>query len=476
MQAGGEMATYSFEMITLAQALSITATDELSFATGSARDMTALFVPGAPDTVVLVLDGRSVTFGAPITSVSGAGHISFADGSRLYLGTPAADSPAAGGLQNDAFFGGEGADTLNGGGGANLLQGNTGADQLAGGAGADTIYGGQDNDLIVTGDGVNFGQGNKGNDSIAGGLGADTLLGGQGDDTISSGAVSFQPDGANFLNGNLGDDFIRAGNGNDQIFGEAGNDTLDAGYGDSFVDGGDGQDSIEAQLGFNTIFGGTGDDTISSQSARISQLDGGAGDDQIYGAGMLAGGDGDDTLNGSAGDGQFTGATLDGGLGNDVIGAGNENDSLSGGDGDDTLYGASGFDTLTGGQGIDLFQFRSGDASLFAAAPTRHDVISDWSGQDCLTFASGGSPDSLTRAVAGAASNYVELSAADFASAQTAAAGQEVAGKLYVAVQVGQDVIVFANMLGFSPTGSEGVFLVGRSLNDIDFTNIVGAS
>ena len=465
------MPIYNFETITAAQALAITAADTLTFASGSARDITALFVPGVPDTVVLVLGARSVTFGAPITSVSGVGHIGFPDSSVLYLGSSGADAPTAGGLQNDAFFGGDGADTLNGGGGANLLQGNAGSDQLTGGAGPDTIYGGQDNDLIVTGDGANFGQGNKGNDSITGGVNADTLLGGQGNDTIAGG------EGANFLNGNLGDDSIRAGMGADTIYGEDGNDNIDAYYGDNFADGGAGDDTINAQLGFNTIIGGAGNDHIVSYSASLSELRGGDGDDYIFGAGHIAGDDGNDTINGSANDG-FASTTINGGAGVDSMLAGNGNDLIIGDAGSDTLNGGTGTDTLTGGADADLFQFRSGDAVLFSGAPTVHDVISDWSIQDHLMLASGGSPDSLRHAVAGSAANYAELTAPDFASAQTAAAAQEAAGKIYVAVQVGADVIVFANMRLAPGTAiaNEGFFLVGRTLADIGFDNFVAGS
>jgi Ca2+-binding RTX toxin-like protein len=458
------MTTFHFETITAAQALAITSADTVILGDATPISASVLYDTTDPD-VTVIAGAHTVVFGAAVETLSMVGGLHGADGSTLFIGDASLNSFTAG-ATNDALFGGGGDDALNAGEGNNLLQGNAGSDLLTGGAGNDTIYGGQDNDQIHVGDGVNFGQGNKGDDNIIAGLGANTLLGGQGDDTITAGA------GPNFLNGNLGDDVVHAGGGNDQVFGEDGNDTLNAGDGDSFVDGGDGDDSIAAGLGSNTISGGNGDDTISSQSARVSQLDGGAGDDQIFGAGVLTGGDGNDTLNGHAADGTFVGVTLNGGVGDDLLKGSNENDSLSGGDGNDTLNAGQGNDTMSGGLGSDLFQFASIDARIPPANPSLHDSIIDWSSADQLQFGSGGAPNNLSFAVAGTAQNYAEFSAPDFITAFNMAVTQMAAGKAYVAAQVGSDVIVFADMDG-AHDAQEGVFLVGRSLTDIDFGNIV---
>jgi Ca2+-binding RTX toxin-like protein len=461
--------TYSFETITAAQALAYAPTDRLFFASGTATQVSVAYLPNQD--VAITLGSRTVEFGINL-KLAGL-PLSFPDHSSLFIGDDSDNliTFGAGGAPN-AVFGGGGSDSLDLGPQGGLGQGNQGADTLTS-AGQATLYGGQDNDRLVLGDSGGFAQGNKGDDSITGGHGAETLLGGQGDDTIASTSTDFDTDGANFLNGNLGNDSIHAGNGADQIFGEAGNDTVAAGYGDNFVDGGDGDDSLGAQLGANTIFGGNGNDTISAYSAKSTQLvDGGPGNDQIYGAGTLNGGDGNDTINGSAGAGTFIGATVSGGAGDDDIGGGNDDDSISGGDGNDTVLGGPGFDTLSGGSGGDVFQFRAGDASVFLGAPTKHDVVTDWTSADSLRFASGGSPDSLSHAIAGSASNYAELTAFDLAAAINAAGTQFAAGKLYVAAQVGPDVIVFANMVGTS-NASDGVVLAGRTLADIDFTNFV---
>jgi Ca2+-binding RTX toxin-like protein len=77
----------------------------------------------------------------------------------------------------------------------------------------------------------------------------------------------------------------------------------------------------------------TDENDILLSNGEASVLDGGLGDDQIYGAGLddtLTGGGGDDTILSSAG-----------------------NDTLYGSDGDDTLDGGDGSDTLFGGEGND---------------------------------------------------------------------------------------------------------------------------
>jgi hypothetical protein len=88
---------------------------------------------------------------------------------------------------------------------------------------------------------------------------------------------------------------------------------------------------------------------------------------------LLEGGDGDDTIVGSAlGDRVYGGAgndLIDGGAGNDMIYGGDGNDTLLGGDGsdylsggagDDDLWGEDGADFLDGGTGNDTFQGGAG--------------------------------------------------------------------------------------------------------------------
>ncbi len=87
---------------------------------------------------------------------------------------------------------------------------------------------------------------------------------------------------------------------------------------------------------------------------------------------FLSGGDGDDTLTGSA-----AADTLDGGAGNDVLNGRDGNDTLLGGPGDDILNGGRGADTMFGGDGDDQFPWLPGEGS---------DVIEGDAGNDTMVF------------------------------------------------------------------------------------------
>jgi Ca2+-binding RTX toxin-like protein len=86
----------------------------------------------------------------------------------------------------------------------------------------------------------------------------------------------------------------------------------------------------------------------------------------------LSGGDGNDTLTGSA-----SADVLDGGAGDDVLNGGDGNDTLIGGPGNDILNGGRGVDTMSGGDGDDQFVWNPGDAN---------DVIEGDAGKDTLLF------------------------------------------------------------------------------------------
>jgi Ca2+-binding RTX toxin-like protein len=160
--------------------------------------------------------------------------------------------------------------------------------------------------------------------------------------------------------------------------------------------------------------------------------------------------------------------TLLGGLGNDVINALGGSDSVSGLGGNDTLDGGDGADTLSGGDGADLLTGGPG-ADTFLAAGIGPEVqfldrIADFtSGEDKLEF--GGPAGTATNFATATATDYLDAIAKAFAAAAT--------GADYIAVQVGADVIVFAETDGVD-TNLEAVnILVGKSLSDIAPTDIV---
>jgi serralysin len=198
----------------------------------------------------------------------------------------------------------------------------------------DLFYGSQsDNDTI---------DGGGGNDVINGGAGADVIHGGTGDDTINGGPnTTGTPD---------------------QLYGDEGNDIIKAGSQTvgSLLDGGAGNDQLYGSFAADTINGGDGNDYLSS-GGGADIMHGGAGDDSLKGgtaAAQLYGDDGNDTLVGGSG-----------------------NEYLSGGNGNDKLTGGGGTDTLNGGAGNDTFIF---------AANFGKDVIADFQNtngeQDIIQF------------------------------------------------------------------------------------------
>jgi Ca2+-binding RTX toxin-like protein len=97
---------------------------------------------------------------------------------------------------------------------------------------------------------------------------------------------------------------------------------------------------------------GDGDDRMdTTQSNRVTSVEGGAGADTFTGSAAqdgFTGGDGDDRFDGRGGP-----DSASGGPGNDVISAGDGKDNLFGGPGDDVVRGGGADDFINGGGGID---------------------------------------------------------------------------------------------------------------------------
>jgi Ca2+-binding RTX toxin-like protein len=163
-------------------------------------------------------------------------------------------------------------------------------------------------------------------------IAASTLLANDTDangDSLSLTEVSNPVNGSvTFSNGNV-------------IFTPSTNFTGNASFNYSISDGKGGTSSANVSVAVGgTQIGGNGNDTLTGTAGNDS-LNGGNGNDSLIGnAGndTLIGGNGTDFLVGSAGD-----------------------DLLDGGNGDDTLTGGLGSDTLTGGNGQDIFVFASGE-------------------------------------------------------------------------------------------------------------------
>ena len=263
----------------------------------------------------------------------------------------------AGNAVANYLSGRDGDDRLWGSGGDDILEGGAGADRLDGDAGLDwasyqgsdaavtvnlglgTVMGGHANGDVLTEienvTGSDYGDvlwGDGGANRLEGGEGNDELQGNDGNDKLYGGA------GADMLNGGAGDDYayytsssvgvlVRLHNANAVKFGEAEGDTLTG---------------IEHLVGsnYNDVLAGDGEDNY---------LDGGGGDDVLYGG--PAGGD--DEMYGGNGDDRIFG-----GKGNDILTGGEGNDYLKGGPGEDTLIvDGDDMDVLYGGTEKDTFQF-----------------------------------------------------------------------------------------------------------------------
>ena len=348
---------------------------------------------------------------------------------------------------NDSISGGDGSDTLLGGAGNDTLDGGVGIDTAeysdetgnltvslgspgsssGGVTGTDTlrnienITGGQGNDLI-TGDGsFNLLDGGAGNDTIHAGADADTLVGGSGNDLL------------------LGED------GADKLRGGSGADTLDGGSGNDTADYSDETQSVTVDLSTGTATDGTGaHDTL----LNLENIAGGSGNDLLNGnagANLIAGGTGDDTISGGAGN-----DTLQGGAGSDTLTyasssepvvvnlgstavtsggnsvaastarTGSEVDSLSGfenvtgGSAGDTLYGGSDANQLSGGAGNDLINGGAGDDTLSGGNDA--DTLVGGLGNDVLQ---GGSGRDVADYSANTAATTVDLQAGTASSADS---------------------------------------------------------
>jgi Ca2+-binding RTX toxin-like protein len=251
------------------------------------------------------------------------------------------------------------------------------------------------------------------------------------------------------------------------LLGEAGNDIIAGGFdAPNTLTGGDGNDRISASLGAvgtevrsstNFVTGDAGDDTISIASPQSDTISGGSGNDSILSTStdptkgdIIDGGDGNDSI--TVQDGLNL---VRGGAGNDVLRGGS-------GFGSDTLDAGLGVDTLTGGSGADVFVLDAKTSEL-GINPPLCDRITDWEVVDHIKL----------RGPIGGPNGYAELTATDFFDG-IGRAGQLLAGGTVevVAVQVGSDVLVFADA-GASNAVDTATFLIGRTLADISADNFL---
>ncbi len=158
-----------------------------------------------------------------------------------------------------------------------------------------------------------------------------------------------------------------------------GDDTADVrsvnGTGQSTIDGGPGNDTVIADAG--SLRGGPGDDTLTLRYGDWNQVEGGDGDDHLFGGtrvDLLIGGPGRDVLDGRAGN-----DTLHDGAAADPDG---EDDVLLGGPGVDALYSHGGVDRLEGGDDLDYLYARDGETAPGSPSAGTPDVVDCGAGDD----------------------------------------------------------------------------------------------
>ena len=163
-----------------------------------------------------------------------------------------------------------------------------------------------------------------------------------------------------------------------------GANSMDGGAGNDKVYGGNGADTLHGGLGNDTLAGNANADEIYGDDGNDS-IEGGLGDD------ILVGQNGLDTLLGGDGNDRLYSRTTD-----MVAGSDDGANFMDGGAGDDSLYGGNGSDTLLGGDGNDRLYARtddmivgSDDGANYFDGGAGNDYLSGGNGNDTLLGGDG---------------------------------------------------------------------------------------
>jgi Ca2+-binding RTX toxin-like protein len=339
---------------------------------------------------------------------------------QLY-GDGGLDTLIGGAVGADSLYGGKGNDVLgfftangtvnvpnlpalspvlgSGNQGSNFLRGDLGDDSLYAVSQRDSLYGGKGNDTLLGAGSYSYLSGDDGNDvlfynytttpntflpgtSVVVTYQKVTLVGGVGDDSIV-GPIGPITGSKNIIAGDAidgttpvgttpgatgGNDTLTTYGQQDTVLGGAGNDLIM-----SMTASGVNSDGVPLStpgyFGKNVLDGGDGNDTVIAASITDTMI-GGAGDDSLSGLFTSArGGDGNDTINGTA-NGTLP-ATLDGGNGNDYLKGGSSGPNFfAGGAGNDTIfYGTIGDKLIGDMSGDDYISATSVNAVSTASAP-----------------------------------------------------------------------------------------------------------
>jgi Ca2+-binding RTX toxin-like protein len=317
------------------------------------------------------------------------------------------------GVENLVIKAGAGDDTITASNGLSTLTALT----IDGGSGNDTITGGDGNDTLIGGDGDDVVNGGRGNDIALLGSGNDQFIWNPGDGSdIVEGQSGF--DTLTFNGANIAENFNLTANGaRGLLTRNVGNVTMDFdgierveiktfGGADNVTIGdltGTSIKQVEVNLASQL---GTGDD-----SSDTVVVNGSVGNNRITvtsnGSSVIVSGlqeqvtiDGAEgandalVVNGSGGNDTINAASLAVGAIELTVNGGDGNDTITGSAGNDTLNGGAGNDTVVGGAGNDFVQLGDGDERFVWNNGDGADTVEGQAGFDTVAF-NGSSADEM---------------------------------------------------------------------------------
>jgi len=283
--------------------------------------------------------------------------------------------------------------TVDGGAGNDTILGGNGADFLLGGDGNDFIDGQQGNDTASLGAGEDVFQWDPGDgsDQVDGGDGNDTLLfngsaGAEEFDISANGArailfrnlgtITMDLDGIERIDlnalGNTDKVTVNDLSGTDvgevnvNLAGTIGGNAGDGAADLVIANGTNGDELID-------VFGAGTSVSVVGLAARVNVTNSEAASDTLVVKAL----GGDDTISATTLPSDVVKLVIDGGAGDDTIFGSQGADTILGGDGDDFVFGDNGNDRAEMGAGDDLFQWNPGDGN---------DVVEGQDGTDTMLF------------------------------------------------------------------------------------------
>lgn len=352
---------------------------------------------GGTDTIVQTGNVSAVIDLRPASlkyELGGGGFVSYAIGIHggFTIAAGVTIENARGGDQGDTLIGNSAHNALDGGAGNDTLYGHEGNDVFDGAAehrsGADQFYGGLGDDIYYiddAGDRV-FEYADEGRDTLYSALGA-TFLDQYVENVVLTGSThanAYAQEGRatdnrmigngfdNLLKSYGGADYLEGGAGNDALYGGDGGDYLTGGIGNDWARGEAGNDTIVADWGDDWYLGGDGIDTLIVYENVPIYIDLRATYARMTGLG-------NDQVQGIE-NFVFSG-------GNDFAYGNSDANIFNGNAGRDTLLGDGGNDLINGGDDVDFLAGGLGDDRIFGGNQNDH-IIDSW-GADVFDGSTG---------------------------------------------------------------------------------------